>query len=233
MNFIELRGVTKTYGSGENRIAPLEDIDLDVARGEFLVLLGPSGSGKSTLLNLVAGIDRPDSGSVRVGDRDLGEMSASTAADWRAETVGYVFQDHNLVPVLTAYENVELPTLLHPMSRSARHERVELALRLVGLSDRATHLPRQLSGGQAQRVAIARAIVVDPPLLVADEPTGNLDEKSANDVLTMLQRLHLERGKTIIMVTHDPRAVERGTRALRLDKGRLHDLGAAAGGEGR
>lgn len=221
MAFIELRNVTKTYRKGEHVVTPLADVSLDIAQGEFCVLLGPSGSGKTTLMNLVAAVDRADRGVVRVAGTELSKLSASALADWRARTVGYIFQQSNLVPVLTAYENVELPLWLQPLSRAERHRRVSLALAAVGLTDRAEHLPKQLSGGQEQRVAIARAIVADPPLLVADEPTGNLDHESAEGVLTLLERLHREFGKTIVMVTHDPRAAERGTRHFRLDKGVL------------
>lgn len=227
MAFIELRDVTKTYRKGEHVVTPLAEVSLDIQAGEFCVLLGPSGSGKTTLMNLIAAVDRADKGVVRVGDTDLSRMSAAALADWRARTVGYIFQQSNLVPVLTAYENVELPLWLQPLSRSERHRRTSLALAAVGLTDRADHLPRQLSGGQEQRVAIARAIVADPPLLVADEPTGNLDHESADGVLALLERLNRERGKTIVMVTHDPRAAERGTRHFRLDKGVLaEDTGA-------
>ena len=183
MAFIELRGVTKTYRKGEHVVTPLEDVTLDIEQGEFFALLGPSGSGKTTLLNLLAAIDRPDRGTIRVGGEDLGAKAARELADWRAEHVGYVFQQANLVPVLTAYENVELPLWLHKLSRAERHRRVLVALEAVGLLDRADHFPRQLSGGQEQRVAIARAIVADPTLLVADEPTGNLDHDSAEGIL--------------------------------------------------
>lgn len=224
MSFIQLDGVTKSYRLGEHVVTPLQDVSLDVEKGEFLVLLGPSGSGKSTLLNLIAGIDRPDSGRVVVDGTDITQLSRKKAADWRAETVGYVFQDYSLVPVLTAYENVEIPLWLISMSRAERHQRVATALEAVGLSDRHGHLPRQLSGGQQQRVAIARAIVADPSVIVADEPTGNLDVESAGDVLHLLARLRAERDKTLVMVTHDTRAVERGTRALQLDKGELHPM---------
>jgi putative ABC transport system ATP-binding protein len=226
--FIELREVTKRYRKGEHEIAPLLGVSLDIEAGEFCALLGPSGSGKTTLLNLIAAVDRADEGSVRVGGEDLGALSARALARWRSRTVGYVFQQANLVPVLSAYENVELPLWLLPLSRRERHERVALALEAVGLADRASHLPKQLSGGQEQRVAIARAIVADPPLLVADEPTGNLDQESAEDVLTLLVRFQRERQKTIVMVTHDPRAASRGTRRLRLDKGVLEELLAEA-----
>jgi putative ABC transport system ATP-binding protein len=227
MSFIELRGVTKTYRRGGHAISPLKDATLDVAEGEFFVLLGPSGSGKTTLLNLLAGIDRPDAGTVSVGGRDVGSGRGDLAA-WRAETVGYVFQQANLVPVLTAYENVELPLGLFKMDRAERHRRVALALDAVGLPDRADHLPKQLSGGQEQRVAIARAIVADPPLIVADEPTGNLDHESAEGVMTLLRRLCVERGKTVVMVTHDARAAAFGTRRMILDKGALRPEDAAA-----
>ena len=221
MTFLRLESVTRTYRLGDHSVTPLDHVDLEVAAGEFLVLLGPSGSGKSTLLNLLAGIDRPDSGRVVVDGTDLATLSSRRLSDWRAATVGYVFQDFSLVPVLTAYENVELPLWLFPMSSAQRHRRVVVALRAVGLEDRHDHFPRQLSGGQQQRVAIARSIVADPRLVVADEPTGNLDEASAAEVLLLLETLHREHGKTIVMVTHDRRACARSSRALRLDKGRL------------
>ena len=221
MSFATLRGVTRRFVKGEHTVTPLEDVDLEITSGEFLVLLGPSGSGKTTLLNLLAGIDRADKGEVTVGGLELTGATNRRLSRWRAEHVGYVFQQSNLVPVLTAYENVELPLFLLPLSRKERHARVSLALEAVGLTDRATHRPSQLSGGQEQRVAIARAIVADPPLLVADEPTGNLDSDSATGILELLHRLNAELGKTIVMVTHDPRAGEYGTRTLNLDKGRL------------
>lgn len=221
MSFIELRGVTRRYRRGEHTVTPLEGVDLDIEQGEFLVLLGPSGSGKTTLLNLLAGIDRPQAGTVSVAGEDVGSGRSGRLARWRARTVGYVFQRANLVPVLTAYENVELPLWLQRLRRAERHRRVSIALAAVGLSDRADHLPKQISGGQEQRVAIARAIVADPPLIVADEPTGNLDSESAVGILELLRRLHEERGKTIVMVTHDPRAASYGTRVLSLDKGQL------------
>ncbi len=221
MSFATLRGVTRRFVKGEHEVVPLRDVDLDIQSGEFLVLLGPSGSGKTTLLNLLAGIDRADQGTVTVGKLELTGASNRKLARWRADHVGYVFQQANLVPVLTAYENVELPLWLLPLSRKERHARISLALEAVGLADRATHLPKQLSGGQEQRVAIARAIVADPPLLVADEPTGNLDAESADGILHLLRRLNQERGKTIVMVTHDPRAAGFGSRVLRLDKGKL------------
>lgn len=223
MSFIELRGVTRRYVKGEHTVTPLEDVDLDIEAAAFLVLLGPSGSGKTTLLNLLAGIDRPQAGTVHVGGVDVGRGRSGALAKWRARTVGYVFQRANLVPVLTAYENVELPLWLQPLSRAERHRRVSFALEMVGLADRAHHLPKQLSGGQEQRVAIARAIVADPPLVVADEPTGSLDAESATGILTLLRRLQEERGKTIVMVTHDPHAASFGRRVLHLDKGTLQE----------
>jgi putative ABC transport system ATP-binding protein len=221
MAFVELEGVTKTYSKGSVEVVPLRDVTLSIEQGEFFVLLGPSGSGKTTLLNLIAGIDRPQQGTIRVNGAELARLSSGKLSDWRAETVGYVFQSANLVPVLTAYENVELPLGLFSLSRAERHRRVSLALEAVGLSDRSDHLPRQLSGGQEQRVAIARAIVADPPLLVCDEPTGNLDHESAEGVLALIDRLHTERAKTVVMVTHDPRAAAHGTRRMVLDKGRF------------
>ncbi|HUR28888.1 MAG TPA: ABC transporter ATP-binding protein [Planctomycetota bacterium] len=228
MSYIELTHVTKRYTKGEHVVTPLADVTLAIEQGDFFVLLGPSGSGKTTLLNLLAAIDRPDEGGIEVGGVDLIGLARGKLAPWRAEHVGYIFQQSNLVPVLTAYENVELPLWLFPLSRAERHARVSLALDAVGLGDRARHLPRQLSGGQEQRVAIARAIVADPPLLVADEPTGNLDHESAEGVLTLLSRLRTERGKTVVMVTHDPRAARFGTRRMQLDKGQLHELDAGA-----
>ncbi len=226
---IQLRDVTKTYRKGDHVVTPLQNVTLDVEQGEFLVLLGPSGSGKTTLLNLLAAIDRPDTGTVTVGGHNLGEGRSSKLAAWRAENVGYIFQQANLVPVLTAYENVELPLWLFPLNAAERHRRVTTALQAVGLADRADHLPKQLSGGQEQRVAIARAIVADPPLLVADEPTGNLDHASAEGILTLLDRLNRERKKTIVMVTHDPRAASHGTHRMHLDKGALHAEAPAEG----
>ena len=221
MSFIELRGVTRQYMKGGHAVTPLDTVDLDVDPGDFLVLLGPSGSGKTTLLNLLAGIDRPDAGTVHVGGQDVGGTRAAKLARWRARTVGYIFQRANLVPVLTAYENVELPLWLQKLTRADRHRRVELALAAVGLTDRATHLPKQLSGGQEQRVAIARALVADPELLVADEPTGSLDAESAEGILTLLKRLNKEQGKTIVMVTHDEQAAQVGSRVYRLVRGKL------------
>ncbi len=230
MAFLELRSVTKSYVRGEHRITPLVDLDLDVEARELFVLLGPSGSGKTTLLNLLAGIDQPDRGSVSVAGTDLSRLAGRALSAWRAEHVGYVFQKYHLVPVLTAFENVELPLFLFGLSRRDRHRRVAVALDAVGIADRAHHFPRQLSGGQEQRVAIARAIVADPLLIVADEPTGDLDHASAAVVLDLLRRLREERGKTIVMVTHDTRAAAIGTRVVHLDKGRLVEHEAAAGG---
>lgn len=221
MALIECRQLTKTYRKGDSTIKPLDGLDLDVEQGSFLALMGPSGSGKTTLLNLIAGIDHPTSGSLTIGGQDIAKLSRSRLASWRSDNVGYVFQLYNLVPVLTAYENVELPMLLQSLSRKQRHDRVATALSLVGLADRHDHYPRQLSGGQEQRVAIARAIVTDPAILVADEPTGDLDKPSALAVMDLLTRLNQELGKTLIMVTHDAATAEYAGRTLHLDKGRL------------
>jgi putative ABC transport system ATP-binding protein len=221
MALIECRSLTRTYVKGETTITPLDGLDLDVDQGEFLALMGPSGSGKTTLLNLIAGIDRPTSGSLTVDGHELGRMGRGQLAAWRSEYVGYVFQLYNLVPTLTAYENVELPLLLHRLSRRERHSRVALALDLVGIADRHDHFPRQLSGGQEQRVAIARALVADPKILVADEPTGDLDARNAESVMALLARLNDELGKTLVMVTHDVRCADYARKALHLDKGRL------------
>jgi len=218
---VQVRGVSKSYRRDSMAIPVLRDISLDVPEGEFLGLMGPSGSGKTTLLNLIAGIDRPDAGSVAVAGTDVTKLSESEAARWRATHIGFVFQFYNLLPVLTAFENVELPLLLAPLSKAERRKHVETALTLVGLADRMRHYPRQLSGGQEQRVAIARAIATDPTILVADEPTGDLDRKSAEEVLTLLERLNREFKKTIVMVTHDPHAAERAHLVRHLDKGEL------------
>ncbi len=218
---VQVRGVSKSYRRDSMAIPVLRDISLDVPEGEFLGLMGPSGSGKTTLLNLIAGIDRPDAGSVAVAGTDVTKLSESEAARWRATHIGFVFQFYNLLPVLTAFENVELPLLLAPLSKAERRKHVETALTLVGLTDRMRHYPRQLSGGQEQRVAIARAIASDPTILVADEPTGDLDRKSAEEVLTLLERLNKEFKKTIVMVTHDPHAAERAHLVRHLDKGEL------------
>jgi putative ABC transport system ATP-binding protein len=218
---VQIRGVSKSYRRDSNAVPVLENISLEVPEGEFLGLMGPSGSGKTTLLNLIAGIDRPDSGSVTVAGTDVVQLSESQLAKWRSMHIGFVFQFYNLIPVLTAYENVELPLLLAPLSKAQRKEHVQTALALVGLADRMTHYPRQLSGGQEQRVAIARALAADPTILVADEPTGDLDRKSADEVLTLLDRLNKEFKKTIVMVTHDPHAAERAHTVRHLDKGVL------------
>ncbi len=219
--FIRCRGLTKVYRKGDNEIIPLAGLDLDIGRGSFVSLMGPSGSGKTTLLNLLAGIDSATRGTLAIGPREISAMTRDQLAAWRAREVGIIFQSYNLVPVLTAFENIELPLLLQPLSRREREARVLRALETVGLSDRAGHYPRQLSGGQEQRVAIARAIVADPPLLLADEPTGDLDRTSADMVLDLLERLRTERGATIVMVTHDPAAAARAQVQLHLDKGRL------------
>jgi putative ABC transport system ATP-binding protein len=218
---VQIRGVSKSYRRDSMAIPVLRDISLDVPEGEFLGLMGPSGSGKTTLLNLIAGIDRPDAGSVAVAGTEVTKLSESQLARWRATNIGFVFQFYNLIPVLTAFENVELPLLLTSLSKSERKQHVDTALALVGLTDRVHHYPRQLSGGQEQRVAIARAIATDPTILVADEPTGDLDRKSAEDVLTLLERLNREFKKTIVMVTHDPHAAERAHLLRHLDKGEL------------
>lgn len=233
MALIECRALTKTYQRAAETIRPLDELDLDVESGRFLALMGPSGSGKTTLLNLIAGIDQPSSGSLTIGGRDIARLSRSKLAAWRAEHVGYVFQLYNLVPVLTAYENVELPLLLHPLSRKQRHDKVATALGLVGLVDRHDHYPRQLSGGQEQRVAIARAIVTDPEIIVADEPTGDLDKPSALAVMELLGRLNRELGKTLVMVTHDTATADYADLTLHLDKGRLVEraVGEAFSGE--
>jgi len=218
---IECRGLTRAYRKGATEIKPLDHLDLDVEAVFFFFLMCPSGSGKTTLLNLIAGIDQPTGGSLKVDGVELQTLSRSRLAAWRAEYVGYIFQLYNLVPVLTAYENVELPLLLKRMSQKVRFERVATALQLVGLADRHDHFPRQLSGGQEQRVAIARAIVTDPKIIVADEPTGDLDATSAAAVMALLKRLHEELGKTLIMVTHDPKTAAYADQVLHLEKGKL------------
>ena len=220
-SIVQVRNVSKAYRRDANSVPVLQNITLDVPTGEFVALMGPSGSGKTTLLNLIAGIDRPDSGSVMVAGTDVAQLTESQLAKWRATNIGFVFQFYNLIPVLTAFENVELPLLLTSLSKSQRKAHVETALALVGLADRMDHLPRQLSGGQEQRVAIARAIATDPQILVADEPTGDLDRKSAEEILTLLERLNQEHKKTIVMVTHDPHAAERAHTVRHLDKGEL------------
>jgi putative ABC transport system ATP-binding protein len=218
---VQIRSLSKAYRRDSMEIPVLRDITLEVPEGEFLGLMGPSGSGKTTLLNLIAGIDRPDSGTVTVAGTDVTKLSESQLARWRSTHIGFVFQFYNLIPVLTAFENVELPLLLTSLSKSERRKHVDTALALVGLADRARHYPRQLSGGQEQRVAIARAIATDPTILVADEPTGDLDRKSAEEILTLLERLNKEFKKTIVMVTHDPHAAERAHAVRHLDKGEL------------
>jgi putative ABC transport system ATP-binding protein len=218
---VTLKGVSKTYQRGDEGVRVLEHLDLEIPAGSYEALMGPSGSGKTTLLNLIAGLDRPTSGSVEVAGKRLEGMGEGALAKWRAGTIGFVFQSYNLLPVLTALENVELPLLLTPLGAAERKKRAQTALRVVGLEDRMQHYPRQLSGGQEQRVAIARAIVNDPTIIVADEPTGDLDRKSADDVLGLLAKLNTQLGKTILMVTHDPAAAECAKIIRRLDKGRL------------
>ena len=220
-NIVTIRNLSKIYQQGDINVTALDNISLDIAAGEFLSLMGPSGSGKSTLLHIIAGIDRPTKGECRVQDIDVAKLNESQLADWRNQNVGFVFQTFNLIPVLTAYENVELPLLLTRMNRAERRKQVETALEIVGLADRAKHLPKQLSGGQEQRVAIARALVTDPALVVADEPTGNLDSHSAQEVLGVLRTLSRDAGKTVIMVTHDPKAAAFGSRQVHLEKGEL------------
>jgi putative ABC transport system ATP-binding protein len=227
---IRIRGLTKAYVRGGQAIPVLQGIDLEVASGDFVALMGPSGSGKSTLLNLIAGIDKPSSGTIEIGGVDIATLSESALADWRAATVGFVFQFYNLIPVLSAFENVELPLLLTGLSRRQRHERVDQMLALVGLTDRAEHVPNELSGGQQQRVAIARALVTDPLLIVADEPTGDLDRATGEDVLNLLGQLVAELGKTIVMVTHDPKAAAHARRMVHLEKGVLVDDAPAMAG---
>ncbi len=221
---VRITGVSKSYRRGSYVVPVLSDITFDIPRGEFLAIMGPSGSGKSTLLNLIAGIDRVDAGSIMVGCEDITAMSETELALWRADNVGFIFQFYNLIPVLTAYENVELPLHLTGLSRAVRREHVQTALAMVNLTERMDHYPSQLSGGEQQRVAIARAIVVDPAILVADEPTGDLDRASAHDVLDLMERLNTELGKTIIMVTHDPHAAERAHTMKHLEKGEFNSV---------
>ncbi|HYF34535.1 MAG TPA: ABC transporter ATP-binding protein [Prosthecobacter sp.] len=219
--FIHCRGLTKFYQKGQTLVTPLKDLDLEIRQGTFLALMGPSGSGKTTLLNLIAGIDSPTSGTLTIGGQNIGALSRDKLTRWRAANVGYIFQLYHLVPILSAFENVELPLLLSPLSRKERRARVLKALELVGLADRAQHTPAELSGGQEQRVAIARAIVGNPALLVADEPTGDLDREAAVQILDLLRELVRHHGKTIVMVTHDPRAAAAADLVLHLEKGRL------------
>jgi putative ABC transport system ATP-binding protein len=226
---VEIRHVSKSYQRGDQVVPVLTDINLDIGQGDFVALMGPSGSGKSTLLNLVAGIDKPDGGAIRVAGADITQLSEGELAGWRAANVGFIFQFYNLMPVLNAFENVELPLLLTDLSRGERRARVAMTLSLVGLADRMDHKPNELSGGQQQRVAIARALVSDPLLVIADEPTGDLDRQSAADILGLLDRLNTELGKTIVMVTHDPRAAEAAHHLIYLDKGQLTDTSPFAG----
>ena len=221
MALVELRGVSKSFSKGEETITPLDNISMDIEEGEFISLMGPSGTGKSTLLNLVSGIDRPDSGTITVDGTDVTKLTRTQLADWRAANLGYIFQTHNLIPVLTAYENVELPTLLLKLSSSQRRQRVELAPEAVCLTDRANHYPRQLSGGQEQRVGSARAIVAHPKVVVADEPTGSLDAKTSDQVQILLQRLNRELNITMLMVTHDSNVAGIATKQLVLDRGKF------------
>jgi putative ABC transport system ATP-binding protein len=228
MPLVEIRSVTKEYRKGEQTITPLREVNLDVDRADFVSLMGASGSGKTTLLNLVAGIDRASSGRLLVNGTDLTQLSRTQLAHWRAANVGYIFQLYNLIPVLTAWENVEMPLLLLPLSRTERRKRVAIALEAVGLTDRADHYPRQLSGGQEQRVGIARAIIAGPTIVVADEPTGDLDAETSEQILHLLQRLNTELGTTLLMVTHDPKAAAIARRQLRLEKGELLEPEPAA-----
>jgi putative ABC transport system ATP-binding protein len=225
-DLVQIANVHKTFTRGSERIEVLRGVDVTVPQGDFLALMGPSGSGKTTLLNLMGGLDQPTSGSVEVGGARIDKLSGSTLSQWRARHIGFVFQLYNLLPVLTAAKNVELPLLLTKLSASDRRKRAEIALKVVGLGDRTKHYPRQLSGGQEQRVGIARAIVTDPTLLLCDEPTGDLDRKAGDEILDLLQTLNRDHGKTIIMVTHDPHAAARAKRTLHLDKGVLVGEGA-------
>ena len=227
MALIQLKDVSKSYRRDSMEIPVLDQVSITVEKGDYLALMGPSGSGKSTLLNLIAGIDRPSQGHIRVGETQVTDLSERALARWRAQHVGFIFQLYNLIPVLTAFENVELPLLLTDLSQNQRREHVMAALDIVGLRERAGHYPRQLSGGQEQRVGIARAVVTDPTLLLADEPTGDLDAKSAGEILTLLQRLNQEYEKTIIMVTHDPHAANRAKHVLHLEKGTLVEATSA------
>jgi putative ABC transport system ATP-binding protein len=220
-SLIEVNSVNKTYKRGEETLVVLDDLSLEIQKGDFLALMGPSGSGKSTLLNLIGGLDTPTSGEIIVNEQHLEAMNASSLSDWRANNVGFIFQFYNLLPILTANKNVEIPLLLTNLSGSQRKEHVSTALNVVGLSDRGSHKPNELSGGQQQRVAIARALVSDPDILVCDEPTGDLDRNTASEILDLLQILNRDHGKTILMVTHDPVAAEFAKRTLHLDKGKL------------
>ncbi|QDV78315.1 ABC transporter ATP-binding protein [Botrimarina mediterranea] len=225
MPLVEVSNVTKEYANGEETIRPLDGVSLTIEEGDYVSLMGASGSGKSTLLNLIAGIDRATSGEIVVADTDITKLSRGKLADWRAAHIGYIFQTHNLIPVLTAYENVELPLLLLPMSAAERRKRVEIALEAVDLTSRATHYPRQMSGGQEQRVGIARAIVANPTVVVADEPTGSLDDETTEQILQLLERVNTELGMTLLMVTHDADAGSRAKRRIRLERSRLIENG--------
>jgi putative ABC transport system ATP-binding protein len=229
MPLVEVQGVSKAYQRDSLTVPVLDDVSFTIDEGEFLALMGPSGSGKTTLLNLLAGLDAPTTGSVRVAGEEVTSLKGKQLAAWRARHVGFIFQLYNLIPVLTALQNVELPLLLTPLKRKERREHAETALKVVGLEDRMHHFPRQLSGGQEQRVGIARAIVTDPTLILADEPTGDLDARSAEEILTLLARLNREYHKTIVMVTHDPHAADQAQRALHLDKGTLREGRATPG----
>lgn len=224
MALVEIRDVTKSFRKGDETITPLDRVSLDIHDGEFVSLMGPSGTGKSTLLNLISGIDRPNQGSIKVAGVDITHLSRSQLADWRAANLGYIFQTHNLIPVLTAYENVELPTLLLKISAAERRKRVQIALEAVGLTDRAHHYPRQLSGGQEQRVGIARAIVAHPKIVVADEPTGSLDAETSESIQVLLKRLNQELNITLLMVTHDANLAKLARRRLQLDRGKIYEV---------
>lgn len=224
---VRINNVHKNFTRGSERIDVLQGVNLDIPEGDFLALMGPSGSGKTTLLNLMGGLDTPSSGAIEIGGANIAGLSGSQLSRWRSQHIGFVFQLYNLLPVLTAERNVELPLLLTKLSKAERSKRVAIALKVVGLAERSKHYPRQLSGGQEQRVGIARAIVTDPILLLADEPTGDLDRKSGDEILDLLQALNRDLGKTIVMVTHDPRAAERAKRVIHLEKGVLMSAGAA------
>ena len=221
MTLIQCKQLTKHYYRGSEQITPLRNLDLEIEKGKFVALMGPSGSGKTTLLNLLAGIDRPSEGELLIDGAPMHTLGRNALAQWRADHIGYIFQLYNLIPVLTAYENIELPLLLHNVSRNERHRKVSHALDVVGISDRHDHYPRQLSGGQEQRVAIARAIVTEPTILLADEPTGDLDRETGTAIMDLLQTLQTEQGQTIVMVTHDPRTAEWANTLLHLEKGQL------------
>ncbi len=225
MSLVEVLNVTKEYANGEETIRPLDGVSLSIEEGDFVSLMGASGSGKSTLLNLIAGIDLATSGEIVVAETDITKLSRGKLADWRARHIGYIFQTHNLIPVLTAYENVELPLLLLSMSGAERRKRVEIAMEAVDLTSRASHYPRQMSGGQEQRVGVARAIVANPTLVVADEPTGSLDDETTEQILQLLERVNNELGMTLLMVTHDADAGQRAKRKIRLERGRLMENG--------